>query len=270
MQMAPSSCAGMPHVSVVSIYLFYSFIPIDKNRQQFDSLVQQYTPTSLISHVCMWSLEPSFFLIIFFCCSPQLLVACSEILKSNSHVVVGVRVDTPFRKNDQLCHCTPHHLRLKLRVAAVLVLYLLDGLRRLIQPLVILTMSVCRPIDLFDLFGTYHSFSFVNRTTKTKDALSLNPQATWDDPRLNPSLYPNHDPSLHYHQLTANSRSKTQTRQQQQQLPSVTLPAPLLPLVKVYPDYPQPRASGGAAILTAAGAAVAAGMVCRQVGSKQS
>src|SRR5258708_2631702 len=265
MQMAPSSCAGMPHVSVVSIYLFYSFIPIDKNRQQFDSLVQQYTPTSLISHACI---EPSFFLIIFF--SLFASTSCRQKFSSRIPTWSWELGTTPFRKNDQLCHCTPHHLRLNLRVGAVLVLYLLDGLRRLIQPLVILTMSVCRTIDLFDLFGTYHSFSFVNRTTKTKDALSLNPQATWDDPRLNPSLYPNHDPSLHYHQLTANSRSKTQTRQQQQQLPSVTLPAPLLPLVKVYPDYPQPHASGDAAILSAAGAAVAAGMVCRQVGSKQS
>jgi len=98
------------------------------------------------------------------------------------------------------------------------------------------------------------------------DTLSLNPQPTWDDPRLNPSLYSNYDPSLHYHHSTAKSASRTQ-----QQLPSVTPPAPQqLPAVKVYPDYPQPRASGGAAILTTAGAAVAASMVHRQVGSKQS
>lgn len=93
------------------------------------------------------------------------------------------------------------------------------------------------------------------------DTLSLNPQPTWDDPRLNPALYPTHEPSLQFHQSTANSTSRPQ-------IPSVTKPA-VLPAIKVYPDYPQPRASGGAAILTAAGAAVAAGMVCRRVGSNR-
>ncbi|KAF8312426.1 uncharacterized protein EI90DRAFT_3019419 [Cantharellus anzutake] len=100
------------------------------------------------------------------------------------------------------------------------------------------------------------------------DTLSLNPLATWDDPRLNPSLYPNHDPSLgvtvRHHQPTStgnnkdnNTPSSTSSRLL---LPSFPQPVPV-PVVKDYPDYPIGRPSGGAAILTVAGAAIAAGMV---------
>src|SRR5258708_25337783 len=99
MQMAPSSCAGMPHVSVVSIYLFYSFIPIDKNRQQFDSLVQQYTPTSLISHACI---EPSFFFIIFFFFVRLNFLSLVQKFSSRIPTWSWELGSTPFRKNDQL------------------------------------------------------------------------------------------------------------------------------------------------------------------------
>lgn len=86
--------------------------------------------------------------------------------------------------------------------------------------------------------------------------MTLNPQATWVDPRENPSLYASYDPTLG---VTVRRHHGSDSGAETAAAAQASPVAPILP-IKKYPDYP-PKVSSSSPFLTLAGAAVASGML---------
>jgi len=85
------------------------------------------------------------------------------------------------------------------------------------------------------------------------DTLALDRRPTWEDPRTNPALAVEHDPSLG---VTVHHVLRNQS----------PAPASNPPSLVSYPDYP-PRQQQSTAVLTAAGALITGGMIVRAVGT---